>query len=342
MIDGHVHAFPSLATAATRAARRTLGDGAARAVEEKILPAVRAAQGHARRALAPLLPEEPLLGIEQVAALQRKTGGAHGWIERVSSLVLSPPAMIGGTVDGLLASMDRHGIETSILIGARGVASNEWLLGEAVARGGDRVVPVVTLPELPEGTPARAWHDEYERLAAAGARGFKIHSNWDGIGASHPAVRAIFEVASARGLFVILHTGCFHVLGYKTTRPVDLSTFEPFFVAYPRVRVCLAHMNREHPEEAWFQMKRFEHVFADTSWQTSESIARAVDAVGSERIMLGSDWPLLHMDLQGDAVARADRALRGTALDDVLERSAKRFLGDRPRPAATTEASARP
>ena len=45
-------------------------------------------------------------------------------------------------------------------------------------------------------------------------------------------------------------------------------------------------------------MKRYEQLYTDTSWQPAEAISRAIAALGSERILLGSDWPLLHTELQ--------------------------------------------
>jgi predicted TIM-barrel fold metal-dependent hydrolase len=87
-------------------------------------------------------------------------------------------------------------------------------------------------------------------------------------------------------------------------------------------------MNREHPEQAWDVMKRHEQVFADTSWQTAEAIRRAVATVGSERLMVGSDWPLLHLDLQRDAFAVAEQAATGKAQDDLFALSARRLLGE--------------
>jgi len=236
--------------------------------------------------------------------------------------------VLGGTVDGLLAALERHGASRCLLIGSRGVASNDWLLGEAVQRGGDRVVPVATMPELPAHAPATAWADAYAALAARGARGFKIHGNWDDVDAAHPSIAALFEVAAATGRFVILHTGCFHVPSYKRRAACDLGSYERWFTAFPEVKVCLAHMNRASPEDAWAVMRRHTQVFADTSWQPTSQIARAVDAVGAERVMVGSDWPLLHRDLIGDARARAEQAVGGAALDELLERSARRFLGE--------------
>jgi len=165
------------------------------------------------------------------------------------------------------------------------------------------------------------------RILDRGAAGFKIHPNMDGLPVDAPAYRAAFEVARERDRFIIVHTGCFNVIGYQNQRPADPSLFEPWFARYPEVRVCLAHMNRDHPEEAWEVMRRHDQVWTDTSWQSADSIRRAVDAIGPERIVLGSDWPLLHPDLQGDSLACLERAA-GPHLAHIVDASARELLGE--------------
>jgi predicted TIM-barrel fold metal-dependent hydrolase len=124
-----------------------------------------------------------------------------------------------------------------------------------------------------------------------------------------------------------LHTGCFSVASYTHRHEADPAAYAGYFKEYPEVRVCLAHMNREQPEVAWELMRRFEQLYADTSWQPAEAIRRAARAVGAERILLGSDWPLLHGDLQGDAMSVLARAVSEQDFETITETSARRFLG---------------
>jgi predicted TIM-barrel fold metal-dependent hydrolase len=305
MIDAHVHVFPSMLPARVTDAAQRLGRLAGR-----------------------FLPKRPLLDIERTAELQAKSGSYHPHVETAATLAMLPSVLVNGTCAGLLAAMDRHGASRVIVIGGKGVVSNDWLLGEACRAGGDRFVPVATMPDLPATTRASGWLDAYAALAGQGARGFKIHSNTDDVDAAHPAIGALFEVAARTGRFVILHTGCFHVPTYKRKETCDIASFARWFTAFPQVKVCLAHMNRDRPEAAWAIMRQHEQVFADTSWQTTASIRRAIDAVGAERLMVGSDWPLLHKDLIGDARARAEQAAGGAALDNLLEQTARRFMGE--------------
>jgi predicted TIM-barrel fold metal-dependent hydrolase len=315
MIDGHVHAFPSL------------GDRLPGLVGRR----VKRATTRVARALgtcASVGGQLGLVSVERTVALQNALpAAARRAVESATCVAVLPPMLVGGTVDGLLASMSRAGIRRSLVIGSAGVASNEWLL-EAV-RDEPRLVPVATAPPMPEGSTEAAWTEAWRRTVDAGAAGLKLHPSWDGIGPDHPATHALFEVAAVTGCFVILHTGGFHVPTYRTKGPVPLHRFADHFQRHRDVRVCLAHMNRDEPEEAWELMKRFDQLYADTSWQPTRTIRRALDTVGAERIMLGSDWPLLHLGLQSDARRCVEKAARTTnELEDVVEGAAGRFTGD--------------
>jgi predicted TIM-barrel fold metal-dependent hydrolase len=266
--------------------------------------------------------------IERVAGLrERIPEGTSQRLEYAVSAASGPHAYASGSVRRLVESMDRHGIERTVVIASHGVAGNDWLLGEAVAEAPGRLVPCAIPPDLPEGASAEAWTRAFDALADAGAAGFKIHPNFDVRPPEHPVWRALFEVATARGRFVIVHTGQFTTPLYVDRSPAAPARFEPLFAAFPAVRVCLAHMNRERAEAAWEVMRRHDLVYADTSWQTPDAVRRAVEAVGEDRILLGSDWPLLHRDLQGDALAVLRRAVPGAVADRIARDNAVAFLG---------------
>jgi predicted TIM-barrel fold metal-dependent hydrolase len=320
MIDCHAHAFPDLAHH-TEGLPAPVGDF----VRRSIVPY---AQGLLERLREPMRAL-PALNLEQVAELRMHAPAALGnAAERLASYALTPQTRLFGTVEDLIASMDRNGVDRSVVIGAGHAAGNEWLLDRV--RDSRRLLPVATLPDLPAEAGEGRWHDSWDALARAGARGFKIHPNMDGLPAGHPAYRALFEVAQAHGRFVILHTGCFAAAVYRHHEPADAAAFTALFESYPNVRVCLAHMNRDQPERAWELLARFPQLYTDTSWQPTATIRRALERVGAGRLLLGSDWPLLHTELQRDAIAQLRGAARGEELEQIVTVNARRFLGESP------------
>src|SRR5262245_22777266 len=125
MIDAHVHAFPALpglsGTVANLAARLPI----------------------------PGLP----LGIERVASLRKMgSGKMHQALGLVMGFGLLPQVMLRGGLSDLERSMDRLGLERSVVIGGGSSAPNDWLL-EAVRAKTSRFIPVTTLPPIPKNAP---------------------------------------------------------------------------------------------------------------------------------------------------------------------------------------------
>jgi len=330
MIDCHVHAFSGF--------RSSAGDLLDRAAEKAgqdspIGGSLAGLASLVRNVGAPPVPSlafdvARLLGPDLPARLRKQVPPElYGLVDMVGSLVAAPQVLAWGTIEGLLASMDRAAISQSVLIAAAPLAPNEWVLGEAGVKGQGRIIPVAALPAMAPDTTEEQWAEKLTGLADAGARGFKIHVNMDNLPPDHVAYRTAFAIAKERGLPIIIHTGRFDVPGYKRPGPVEPSMFHPLLESFPEVRVCLAHMNRDTPEAAWETMVRFEQVYADTSWQPAEVIARAAERVGTERLLLGSDWPLLHTGMQGAAVDALRIGLGEETAQRVGDENARRFFG---------------
>ena len=206
-------------------------------------------------------------------------------------------------------------------------ADAPWILKTTQENPG-RFIPVLNVPPIAAESGEKAWVVAFEELADLGARGFKIHPNMDPYHHHHIAYQAMFQVAKARDLFIILHTGCFTVPGYKTMKPSEPEDFSHLFTAYPEVKVCLAHMNRDHPERAWNMMKKHPQIYTDTSWQPAVNINKALHEIGSDRILLGSDWPLLNNELQTNAIREMKSATSDHVFTKLTEDNAKVFLGE--------------
>jgi predicted TIM-barrel fold metal-dependent hydrolase len=198
----------------------------------------------------------------------------------------------------------------------------------ASCAGAPDLIMVAHPPELQAGATEEEWRTAWDALAGDGFRGFKIHPNMDGKSADHPCYAALFAAAEAHGKFVILHTGHFTVPGYKTFAPSDARAFAPLFTRHPKVRVCLAHLNRDKPDEVFDLLAAHPQLWADTSWQPADTIRRVAAAVGSDRLLLGSDWPLLNPQLQETSAAALRAAVQGRELEQIGVQNALRFLGE--------------
>jgi predicted TIM-barrel fold metal-dependent hydrolase len=327
MIDCHAHAYPTPGRQVGRALAGLAGL-AARFGQQEVSDALGLLGRFAEQLPAlPLVTSPAALKPEQVAELrQRVPAPLRRLLDGAGALFAAPQVLALGDLPHLLDSMDRHGLERAVVIAGGPLAPNEWLLEEAAGLRGERLVPVVVVPDLPPEASVETWGDALRGLEDAGAAGFKIHLAMDGLPPDHAAYAAVFGVAAERKKFVIVHTGRFELPGMKRDAVGPLE-FARLLEAHRDVPVCLAHMNRDEPEAAWEAMRRFEQVYTDTSWQPAEVIVRAVEAVGRERILLGSDWPLLDVNMQGSAVATLRAALGDDGAERVGEENARRFLG---------------
>ena len=68
---------------------------------------------------------------------------------------MGPSMLLQGTLDNLAASMERAGLDKTVVIGAPPIADNEWLLSRLASD--ERFIPVITLPRLPADAGELAW-----------------------------------------------------------------------------------------------------------------------------------------------------------------------------------------
>ncbi len=325
IIDTHTHVFPTV----RERLQEQLPHSVFKSFDEwmqktKVPPSFASLRNHWIKWVETL--ESRGLDIEGIASLQAKIHPQmYRVLEGLMTTVLGPKLTIQGHVQNLLNSMKNNGIQKSVVIASGTNSPNDWVLDLALEN--PELIPVADLPILPLDSNAESYFNEVERLIARGAKGLQIHSNLDNLPADHIAYHVFFELAAKYELFIILHSGHFHVPIYKNNLAPKLSSYEAYFQKYPNVKVCLAHMGRESPEEVWQMMKSYEQIYTDTSWQPASNIRQAVSAIGHDRILLGSDWPLLHMNLQGDALNILLSAVNEKKAADICGRKALSFLG---------------
>ncbi len=133
--------------------------------------------------------------------------------------------------------------------------------------------------------------------------GIKIHPEEHGYHISEHG-RPIFEFAARHQAIVLTHSG------EENSLPED---FVPFANDFPEMRLILAHLGCTIDEDPGHQVRAIQqskhgNVFVDTS--SAQSIVNgiiewAVEEIGSERILYGTDTPLYSPPMQR---ARIDRA----------------------------------
>lgn len=242
----------------------------------------------------------------------------------------SDPRSKLASAEDVLASMDEAGVDLSVIVGfAWGEMEicrlhNDYLL-EAAATSDDRLVPFCCLQPR-AGDEARC---EVERCAAGGARGFgelrPANQGYDLAGSDE--ARLLAWASSAHDLPLLFHVSEPVGHRYPGKKGLDLPSLCCFLGAFPGATVVAAHWGGGLPFYALMPEVReaLRSTFFDTAagplLYDSAVYRRSVDLVGAERILFGSDFPLLSQ-------SRCLDQARRSGLDEEEQRL---ILGDNAR-----------
>ena len=187
---------------------------------------------------------------------------------------------------GLVALMREHGIATGLVFHP----DNELVRTTLVRQPGVYGL-VWANPRMPGAV------DETRRLLdepGSRFRGVKLHPLLDGYHPDDPIVHPIVELLIERGLPALIHCG--HPI---FTLPWSI---EELIRRYPAARIVLGHMghgNIVYINAAIDVAARNPNVFLETSGMPMHSkIREAVERVGPDRVLYGSDAPFHHPSVE--------------------------------------------
>jgi predicted TIM-barrel fold metal-dependent hydrolase len=246
-------------------------------------------------------------------------------------LLYADPKSRLATADDLLRSMDEAGVEVSVVLNFAWQdaelcrRTNDYIL-EAAAASGGRLVPFCLF------APNADASDEVERCVRLGARGLgelrPLSQGYDLD--SGPAPDLLAQASAAHGLTLLFHTTepVGHAYPGKEGQPLD--SLYRFIERAPEATVVAAHWGGGLP--FYTLLRRGHATLANTYFDTAatrflyrhEVFRHAIDIVGAERVLFGSDFPLLSQ-------SRCRRELEDAQLSDdekrlILGENARRLL----------------
>lgn len=249
-----------------------------------------------------------------------------------AELYASPKARLA-TADDLLAGMDEAGVDVSVALGfawsdAETVRRHNDCLLDAAHRSAGRLVPFCTLPL------ADAWPDveaEARRCVQAGGRGFgelrPDNLRFDLTGSDGARLG---RLAAELGVVLLFHVS--EPVGhlYPGKQGLRLDAFYHFVLQHPDVKVIGAHWGGGLPfyalmPEIKLALRNARFDTAGTSLLYTPDVYRlAVETLGPESVLFGSDFPLLSQARSKARIEAAD--LSPDTRDLILGGNARRFL----------------
>lgn len=208
--------------------------------------------------------------------------------------------------------------------------SSEEIIAGAAAHD-DVLIPFGSVdPHDGPGAVSRL-HD----LAAAGARGLKLHPSLQAFAPDDPAHHPLYEAAEELGLPVVFHTGQTGIgAGLPGGRGIRLHYSNPMLIdevaaGHPGLTIVLAHPSVPWQDEAISIATHKANVFIDLSgWSPRyfpAQLVRAANGPLRHKVLFGSDYPLISPDRWLADIA--DLEIKPDVRPLILKHNAARLLG---------------
>jgi len=194
-----------------------------------------------------------------------------------------------GTVAGLLAAMNRAGIERAILCS---VATRPQQVPKitdwSVSVASERIAPFASIH--PDFADVEA---EAERIAAAGLKGLKFHPEYMACPLDDPRAVRIARAAAAAGLAMVCHAG--YDLAYEKEDLASPRRVRRLHKAVPGLRMMACHMGGwQRWEEALDEVAGLP-IYLETSMTLGrcppDLVHRIIDKHPNEYLLFGTDAP---------------------------------------------------
>jgi len=238
------------------------------------------------------------------------------------SLLYSQPEAKIATAEELLASMDEAGIDLSVVLNVGWVShelcvkTNDYIL-DSVSRYPTRLVGFCAIQPR-AGDAAIA---ELERCAKAGAKGIgELRADVQGFDlADKTTMKPLVDAALKHDLIFLTHSSEPVGHEYSGKGSITPDILYSFVTAFPNLKLVCAHWGGGLPFYALMPevAKALANVFFDTAATVflykPEIFEQMSHIIGSDKILFGSDYPLMHQNrvlaqIQSSQLPEEDKA----------------------------------
>ncbi|QMU96017.1 amidohydrolase [Microbacterium esteraromaticum] len=197
------------------------------------------------------------------------------------------------TPETMIQHMDQAGVDMAVGCSLGQMIDNDFI-AETVERSQGRIIG------FGQADPRKL--DAVETVttvARLGLKGLKLHPTMHGYHfADHGLLDPIFRAAADNGLTILVNA-----LDDPFCAPLSI---EEIAKGFPEVPVLIAHMGTVwNVTEAMIVAERNDNVYLETSGTQLIEVQMAYRRLGAEKLVMGTDWPGNHFDLERAKIARA-------------------------------------
>jgi len=238
------------------------------------------------------------------------------------SLLYSQPKASMATAEEMVASMDEAGIDMSVVLNIGWVShelcvkTNDYIL-DSVSRYPTRLVGFCAIqPRVEDAAIA-----ELERCAKAGAKGIgELRSDVQGFNlADETTMKPLVDAALKHNLIFLTHSSEPVGHEYSGKGSITPDILYSFITAFPKLKIVCAHWGGGLPFYAMMPevARALANVFFDTAATVflykPEIFEQMIRIIGSDKILFGTDYPLMHQNrvisqIQSSELAEENKA----------------------------------
>lgn len=253
-----------------------------------------------------MISSPSIVAHERIFYRKRPAWWSFGFVKHVLlTILLQKRTRQGMVLPNLLHDMQRHGIGKSVVLPIE--------YDDGLQRSAEVITQSHSFPEIipfcsvhPADPQCIAKMQTYMEM---GAKGLKLHPNFQQIRPDHKTVFDLCEAYSPYQRPLILHSG----LTGREKKGKRHQTFSSVFAmqelpnAFPQMPIVFAHAGITQYQDAISLARQHENLFLEISGQPSRHIRKIIQAIGSERVLFGSDWPFWEQRFALHAVREATK-----------------------------------
>lgn len=232
-------------------------------------------------------------------------------------------AYTDGRVSGLLSSMDRAGIDRSVVCSIATKPSQfDTILAWSKTIASERIIP---LPSVHPRDPKAV--EQLDRIQAEGFVGIKMHPYYQDYRVDEEAMLPLYERMEALGLILVSHTG--FDIEFPLERKADSSRILEVVRRFPALKFVSTHLGAWRDWEDVRDKLMGKPVYMEISYTLGEAPTELAREILThhppEYLLFGTDSPWQD---QAETIRRLNALDLGKTLEDaILGGNAERLLG---------------